>query len=123
MILRLLERLENSEEFKKFKEQFPEAYFCTAFFVIGKEEEKKQQLNYFISDTEIMSFDMGENITPLKHNTIKTEKNDEIRKEEIKVEEEAAIKAADGDSKKSYGKSIIVLQKLNGEVIWKSIAD
>lgn len=37
-----LEKLHNSEEFKKFKKQNPDAFPCSAFFIIDKQETDKK---------------------------------------------------------------------------------
>ncbi len=116
----LFERLENSEEFKKFKEEYPDAYFCTAFFVIGTKEESKKQLNYCISDTEVMAFDLtaDDKITPLKLKTVKTEKSSKINQGDIKVSAEQAVRFLEKHAGKKFSKVIAVLQKLNGEPLW-----
>ena len=46
-MLKLLEKLEASEEFKKFKKENPEAYFCGVFFIMAAHDpENKRQLNF-----------------------------------------------------------------------------
>lgn len=115
----LFERLENSEEFKKFKQEYPDAYFCTAFFILGKAEEEKQQLNYTISDSEVMSFDISkEKISPVKLKTIKNELLEEIKKEDIRITPEEAKSNVEKHAKKKFNKSIIVLQRINGKTVW-----
>ena len=115
----LFERIESSEEFKKFKEEYPDAYFCTAFFILGSKEESKQQLNYCISDREVMSFDVTEEkITPLKMKTVSAEKSEEIKKDEIKIEVEKAKLNLEKSTGKKFSKIIAVLQRFNKEVIW-----
>jgi len=114
----LFERLKSSEEFKKFKEEYPDSYFCTAFFVSGKPEEIKKQLNYSISENEVMSFDMGEKIVPLKLRTVKGEKSPEIKEEEVKINAEQAAKNVEKHANKKFGKLIVVLQRIGDEVIW-----
>ncbi len=43
-----LEKLFNSEEYKKFQKENPEAFFCSAFFSIDKKgEENKQLLDFY----------------------------------------------------------------------------
>lgn len=115
----LFEKLEDSGEYKRFKEEYPDAYFCTAFFVFGGEAEKKEQLNYSISDKEVMSFDLaGEKVTPLKMKTVKPEKAEEIKQEEIKISPEQAKLNLEKHVGKKFSKLILVLQRLNGEVVW-----
>lgn len=60
-----LEKLENSEEYKKFIRENSDAFFCSGFFTIdetGKEKDQ-QHLDYFIpSSNKMFSFQLGENI-------------------------------------------------------------
>ncbi|MFC1685582.1 hypothetical protein ACFLZZ_01010 [Nanoarchaeota archaeon] len=115
----LFERLENSEEYKKFKQEYPDSYFCTAFLVLGTPEEAKTQLNYAISDTEVMCFDMTpEKISPLKMKTVKAEKPEAVNKDDIKIDAEEAKSNIEKHAKKKFSKIIAVLQKLNGVLLW-----
>ncbi len=58
----LLEKLEHSEEFKKFKKENPTAYLCSGFFVIDfaeKNPESKYHLDFFIpSNKKTFSFEL-----------------------------------------------------------------
>ncbi len=51
----LLEKLENSEEFKEFKKENPDAYLCSGFFIIdleSKTPENKSHFDFFIPKKE-----------------------------------------------------------------------
>jgi len=42
------EKLTSSEEFEKFKKEFPKAYFCSAFFTIDKEGgDNQRSIDYY----------------------------------------------------------------------------
>lgn len=58
------EKLIESEEFKKFKNEHKDAFLCSGFFVIDKKDGKNSQnLDYFIPSSEKMfSFKLDENI-------------------------------------------------------------
>jgi len=55
-----VEKLENSEEFKKFKTEFPGAYPCSCFFVIDKQgNDNKQHFDFYLpSEKKISSFQL-----------------------------------------------------------------
>ncbi len=60
-----LEKLQNSEEYKKFMKKNSDAFFCSGFFTIDetRKEKDQQHLDYFIPSTNKMfSFQLGENI-------------------------------------------------------------
>lgn len=120
-MLDVIERLEASEEYKNFKKEHPEAYLCSAFFVIGKTpEEGKKQVNYALSETEVVSFDINSTwkIVPQKLETAKKERVLEVNKEEVAVSIEEMEKIIEKDAGKKYDKTIAVLQNLNRNLIW-----
>jgi len=60
-----LERLHNSEEFKKFKKQNPDAFPCSAFFIIDKgnlqNPDNKYHFDYYVpSNKKMFSFQLEE---------------------------------------------------------------
>lgn len=59
-----LEKLFELEEFQKFKQDNPNAYLCSGFFVRDKEgENNKNHLDFFIPETKrIISFQLDKNI-------------------------------------------------------------
>ena len=61
-----VEKLENSDELKKFLEENPTAYVCSGFFVIDKEgNDSKVHFDYFIpseTDPKMFSFQMEDGI-------------------------------------------------------------
>ena len=119
-MLDLFKKLEQSEEFKKFKKQHPDSYLCTAFFVLGKEESKKQ-FNYYLSETEVMCFDMGQNgekITASNLNTVKKEKLPQIKVEEVDISPDAAAEITEKELGRKSDKLILVLQKADEGIIW-----
>ena len=57
-----LEKLEHSKEFKKFKQENPEAFLCSGFFVIDKVgKDEKQHLDYCVGD-KVFSFQLEQGI-------------------------------------------------------------
>jgi hypothetical protein len=80
----LLEKLENSEEFKKFKEENPDAYLCSGFFTIDMGDDPKNNYHfdfYIPSSKKTFSFELEEGIK-LKE----LERFDEIILEKISME-------------------------------------
>lgn len=54
-----LEKLQTSEEYKKFAEENPKAYLCSGFFIIDKEnpEANQQDVDFYIPESkDIVSF-------------------------------------------------------------------
>ncbi len=54
-----LEKLMNSEDFQKFKKEYPKSYLCSGFFSIDreKENEHEQHLDYYVPGLDkIFSF-------------------------------------------------------------------
>jgi hypothetical protein len=80
----LLEKLKASEEFKKFKEENPSAYFCSGFFVIDLESKKsdnKFHFDYYVPERKkTFSFELEDGIR-----LIPLERNDEQILEEISM--------------------------------------
>jgi len=59
------EKLLNSEEFRKFKDENPDAFLCSGFFVRDKtgKEGDKQHLDYYIPSTKkLFSFQLDSKI-------------------------------------------------------------
>jgi len=61
----LIEKLETSEEFKKFIEENKDAYFCSGFFIVDKDEkpQNKYHLDFYIpSKDKTFSFELEDGI-------------------------------------------------------------
>ena len=62
----LLEKLENSEEFKKFKKENKDAYLCSCFFIIdleSKTPENKYHFDFYVpSIKKTFSFELEERV-------------------------------------------------------------
>ncbi|MDO8623702.1 MAG: hypothetical protein Q7R52_05645 [archaeon] len=60
----LIEKLEDSEEFKKFKKENPDSYLFGGFFTIDKEDkENKYNLDFFCPKTkEMFSFHLEDGV-------------------------------------------------------------
>ncbi|MEK6945209.1 MAG: hypothetical protein AABW63_00250 [Nanoarchaeota archaeon] len=68
-----VEKLKESEEYKKFMKENPKAFFCSGFFVIDKEgKDFKQHFDFYVPETKkIFSF-YGEDNMKL----VETERNE-----------------------------------------------
>ncbi len=68
----LLEKLNSSEEFKKFRKENPKSYLCSGFFIIdleAKNPEDKYHIDYYIPETrKTFSFELenGVKLVPLE---------------------------------------------------------
>ncbi len=70
----LLEKLEESGEFKKFKKENPDAYLCSGFFIIdleNKTPENKYHFDFYVPKSKkTFSFELedGVKLVPLERN-------------------------------------------------------
>jgi hypothetical protein len=73
----LFEKLEDSEEFKKFKEENKDAYLCSGFFIIDlneKNPENKYHFDFYIpSSKKTFSFELEEGIKLVELERLETE--------------------------------------------------
>ena len=120
-----LKRVEESSEFKKFKQENPKAYLCAGFFVLDFDEEKNSnQIDYILPNGKIATFvlDGGVKIKisdiAIKGKTDLKEINQESQLdiERLKgiVEDEMKNRTVTEDVKKI----IAILQVYNGKLIW-----
>jgi hypothetical protein len=120
----LFSKLEKSSEFKSFKKQNPQAYFCAAFFVFDyMEDETKMQLDYWIDEGDIETFIIADKITQQKAQMVENEKLKEIKKDEIKIDLPEVLEIVKKEAEKqkfSSSKLIVILQRLKGseQLIW-----
>ena len=56
-----LEKVENSEEYKKFKKDYPDAEICVGFFILDfLSNDNKNSIDYKYKD-KIFTFNIGNN--------------------------------------------------------------
>ena len=116
----ILQKIESSDAFKKFKEKNKDAELCAGFFVIDYEKEQtQQQLDYCLKNGDIYTFIFGDEISLKKAETVegKAGKLENIRKE-IKVDLDDVEKIVKENTKKKILKIIAVLQEHEGKEIW-----
>ncbi len=64
----LIEKLESSEEFKKFMNENPKSYLCSGFFLIDleSEEQNKYHFDFYTPETgKVLSFELESGIKPV----------------------------------------------------------
>jgi hypothetical protein len=112
-----LEKLENSDEFKKFKKDNPHAFLTAGFFVIDESGVELKQLDYAAGSgetKELVTFIVSdEGIQHKKAETIRKEKFHRL--EVPKIELKDAIDTMKQETKelaKEYNKIIAILQML-----------
>jgi len=124
----LFSKLEKSSEFKKFKKQNKNAYFCAAFFVFDYEnKEDRLQVDYYVSEDDIETFIIADKIYQQKARMAEKEKLKEIKKTEIKVDLPEVLDIVKKEAEKQNfkpAKIITVLQRLkeNEQLIWNITA-
>lgn len=115
-----IEKLKESEEYKKFIKQNPKAYLCSGFFVIdieAKDKEDKQHLDFYIPEkNEIISFQLEENCKKVpveQKNTQKLSKlNEKINLDFDEVIEEINKKFEKENIKNKIQKILFSLQNI-----------
>ena len=121
-----IKRVEESPEFKKFKEEHKRAYLSAGFFVLDFETNKHlHQIDFFIpSKKKIATFKLEEGITFQISDTFKLKKTpEEMRGDSILdlealkgiVHDEMMNRTVTQDVKKI----IAVLQQENGKKVWR----
>lgn len=118
------EKLEKSDDFKKFRDENKDAFLCSGFFIIDKKgEDNKQNLDYFVpSLNKMFSFkihegvelvpieDFGKGFKPEKiseeidfdFNAIEKIIQDRMEKEKIKNRIEKLLFSLQAKDKKNY---------------------
>lgn len=120
-----LKRVEESPEFKKFREEHKKAYLCAGFFVLDFEQGKDiHQIDFCIpKGKKVATFILEEGIKMQLSDTVKLKKKMEKLDGEIKVDIDA-LKGIVQDEMKNrtitqqIKKIIAVLQASEGKKIW-----
>lgn len=120
-----IEKLINSEEFRKFKKDNKDAYLCSGFFAIDKKgKDNQQHLDYFVPKINKM-FSFKLNQTPIEMmpvENIKFQNNEEFIPEKLRdnitfdfeeLEEKLVEKMLEEKIGKSTEKILISIQNKN----------
>ena len=106
----LIEKLESSEEFKKFRKENPDAYLCSGFFVIdleNKEQDDKYHFDYYVPESKkTFSFEIENGIK-----LVELERNDEKILEKVSMKEDF-----DFDRIKEMISAEMELKKINNKI-------
>lgn len=115
-----IEKLENSEEFKKFKQENTKAHLCSGFFVRDKEGGSDDVHIDFYNpeDNKIMSFQLHDEVKG-----VPIDKKDEFSLEELdmkmdfdfnEIEKMIDEKMVDNNVKNKIQKILLSLQRVKG---------
>lgn len=121
-----IKRVEESEEYKKFREEHKRAYLSAGFFVLDFETEKNMhQIDFFIPKSKkIVTFKLEEGVKMQLSDAFKLKKKPEEIEGEANLDLEA-LKGIVHDEMmnrtitQEIKKIIAVLQQENGKKIWK----
>ena len=114
------EKLESLDDFRKFREENPEAFLCSGFFVIDKEgNDNKQHFDFFVPETgKMFSFQLEEEkMVPLENhgeNFVPGEISEEVEFDLDWVEEKILDEMSRKEVKNRMQKLIFSLQKTEG---------
>ncbi|MDD5193746.1 MAG: hypothetical protein PHF67_04140 [Candidatus Nanoarchaeia archaeon] len=121
------ETITSSEIFRDFKKQFPEAEFCTGFFITDFfGNDNKKSIDFKVGE-KIFTFSINElgNLKMNEDELIKTKQfptlepiNPEFKVDLDEAESTAKIKAVGNGINAKFSKIISVLQKYEGKQVW-----
>ncbi|MEA3378629.1 MAG: hypothetical protein U9Q69_03225 [Nanoarchaeota archaeon] len=122
-------KLKDSEKFKEFETNNPEAYFVSAFFMCeyGKFEKSVWQMDFFDpAKYRMTSFVIGKDKIDMAENQ-KVFQKDKVKIEKLDLEEvdsfEEAIKNVEEKKNakyknESFTKMIVLLQSVSSKILW-----
>ncbi len=106
----LLTELKKTESYQSFKQENPEAFFCSAMFVLG--DADKIDLNFFLPNKNtISSFSMP--FASLTNHPEEIKDQTEIKDLTFKVDADNLKQEIENKTQKKFTKIIAVLQKEN----------
>jgi hypothetical protein len=120
----LFSQLKDSEEFKKYLEKNPDAYFCAGFFIIDFQTgANTYQLDYCIPENKIETFAIEPDLGKIRGKPGQTMENKIPEKvsEQVQVEIENIQEIAKSEAEKhdmGLDKIIAILQLSQGKQIW-----
>ena len=121
MLLELITSIENSSEFKSWKEENPEAYLTSAFSMFSETPEE-WSVTYFDPKTGKMTSFSHQSVRKQEEIFSKEKTVPALETGKVKTEENSALKAAQKEfrksSKASIEKTVMVLQSIKGEPCW-----
>jgi len=104
----LIRDLEQKESYKEFKKQNPEAFFCSAMFILG--DADKIDLNFFIpNQKKISSFAMP--YGKITNHQEEAKNQEEIKNIDLKIDASDLMNFIKEKTGKDYKKLIAVLSK------------
>jgi len=115
-----LEKLRTSEEFKKFKNNYPKSFLCSSFFVIDRAgKDNKIHLDYFDKkENKIFSFQLEDGIKNMPIDKIgddPLELSDKIDFDLKEIEEIIDEQIVKNNIKNKVEKMILALQTIDGK--------
>jgi len=119
----ILEKIENSSEFKKLKKEDSSVFLSGGYFVFDYESGSETMQIDFFGKEGLTSFELNNNeVLAKKQETQKHEKFSEINARNIKLELQDAVDIAKKEAEKSgirqFTKIIAVLQMLDDSEAW-----
>jgi len=115
-----IKKIEETEEFKKYKEENPDLFLADTFIILN--ENEGWQIDYYSEDKDkITSFTQKNESVQIKESELfRKEKTEMIplNLEKIKFSLEQALKVVETQTKEKPSKLIVVLQVLNDKEVW-----
>lgn len=122
----LLQKVESSKEFKRFKEEHPDAELCIGFFIINYENEMSQeQIDYKTKDGVFSFYIQNNEIKFNKEEIIETDEKKELKQISSKInididelKELVREKLIEENINLSIEKIIAILQMHENQQVW-----
>jgi len=119
-----LEKMKSSEEFDKFMKENPQAYFCSGFIVIDKDNnDNKIHFDYFVpKENKVFSFQIEEDINLVQLDRIdekepfKLKDEDDLEFEFMEIEKIIEKEMEKNDVKNKIQKIMLSLQEIDGKI-------
>ena len=121
--LQALKAIESSEAYNEWRKSNAEAYLTSMFAMFSGSEERKWLVTYYDRAQERMTTFSADGQRSSEEPFSRDRKIPELKLEDVKVDDEKAIKAANGAFRKNYPgeavqKAVMVLQSLDSKPLW-----
>jgi len=125
-IKEVIEKLENSEEFKDWQKKNKEDYLVHLFNMYDNQIEGIWQIGYANKNSKVTTFVIGEEIEIMPDEKVFQEKKSKIKKldiNKIKIDLDKVLEKAEEFQKEKYDgntplKTLVVIQNIAGNILY-----
>ncbi|MBS3108266.1 hypothetical protein J4409_00170 [Candidatus Woesearchaeota archaeon] len=125
-IKREVANLKNLEEFKEYKNKYPNSYLCAGFMIMESNDGSKWQLDYYCPDNDhITTFCLKDKVEVKESKAVHRDKKKirELNLENVDIGLNEALEITSSLRDKNYpgekaNKIIVILQNIEKKEIW-----